>query len=260
MPRTGPGIGAPARYCRGVPIHLETTDRVATVTIDRTHRRNALNLESLEDLHRAVVSALADDARAIVVTGAEGHFCAGADLTELEDVSFTSRLAEVLEHLAAAPVTTVAAIDGSCMGLGMQLAIACDVRVVGPAARFAVPVAKLGLMVDHWTLDRVARTWGEGTARLMVLTGAVLDADDAWRLGFVQQRGDLADAQALAARAAALAPLSQVGSKIGFDAHHDNHAEVARYEAAFASAWASEDLAEGRRAFTERRTPAFRGQ
>ena len=60
-------------------------------------------------------------------------------------------------------------------------------------------------------------------------------------------------------RPAALAPLSQVGSKIGFDAHHDNSAEVARYEAAFARAWASDDLAEGRRAFTERRAPAFRG-
>lgn len=242
-----------------MPIHLEITDRVATVTIDRTRRRNALNLESLEDLHRAVAAAVADDARALVLTGAQGHFCAGADLTELEDMSFASHLAEVLEHLAAAPVTTIAAIEGSCMGLGMQLAIACDVRVVGPVATFAVPVAKLGLMVDHWTLDRVARTWGEGAARLMVLTAAVLDADDAWRLGFTQQRGDLADAQALAARAAALAPLSQTGSKIGFDAHHDNHVEVARYEAAFARAWTSDDLTEGRRAFAERRTPAFRG-
>lgn len=256
---TAPGIRAPARYCRGVPIHLEVTDRVATVTIDRTHRRNALNLEALEDLHVAVVSALADGARAVVLTGAEGHFCAGADLTELEDVSFTSRLAQVLDHLAAAPVTTIAAVDGSCMGLGMQLAVACDVRVVGSAAKFAVPVAKLGLMVDHWTLDRVARAWGEGAARLMVLTGTVLDADDAWRLGFAQQRGELADAQALAARAAALAPLSQLGSKIGFDAHHDNPAEVGRYEAAFARAWASDDLAEGRLAFAERRAPAFRG-
>ena len=138
-----------------------------------------------------MVTALADGARAVVLTGAEGHFCAGADLTELEDVSFTSRLAEVLEHLAAAPVTTIAAIEGSCMGLGMQLAIACDVRVVGPTAKFAVPVAKLGLMVDHWTLDRVARTWGRAPPGCMVLTGAVLDADDAWRLGFAQQRGGL---------------------------------------------------------------------
>jgi enoyl-CoA hydratase len=93
----------------------------------------------------------------------------------------------------------------------------------------------------------------------MVLTATVLDADDAWRLGFAQERGDLADARALAARAAALAPLSQVGSKIGFDAHHDNASEVSRYEAAFARAWASDDLAEGRLAFAERRTPAFRG-
>ena len=243
-----------------VPIHLDVADRVATVTIDRTHRRNALNLEALEELHRAVAVALDDGARALVITGADGHFCAGADLTELEDVSFTSRLAEVLEHLAAAPVTTVAAIDGSCMGLGMQLAVACDVRVVGDGARFAVPVARLGLMVDHWTVDRVARCWGEGAARHLVLTGAVLDADDAWRLGFAQERGGLAQAQALAARAAALAPLSQSGSKVGFDAHHDNHAEVARYEAAFARAWASDDLAEGRRAFAERREPVFRGR
>lgn len=242
-----------------MPIHLELSDRVATVTIDRTHRRNALNLDGLEDLHAAVVAAVDGGARALVLTGAEGHFCSGADLTELEDVSFTSRLAEVLQHLAGLPLPTIAAIDGSCMGLGIQLAIACDVRVVGPAARFAVPVAKLGLMVDHWTLDRVTRLWGEGAARLMVLTGAVLDADDAWRLGFAQVLGDLVDARALAARAVDLAPLSQAGSKVGFDAHHDNDAEVARYEAAFARAWASQDLAEGRRAFAERRQPRFQG-
>ena len=242
-----------------MPIHLDLADHVATITLDRPQRRNALNLEALEDLHAAVVRACADEGRAVVLTGVDGHFCAGADLTELEDVSFTSRLAEVLAHLAALPVTTVAAIDGSCMGLGMQLAVACDLRVVGDTARFAVPVARLGLMVDHWTLDRLARFWGEGAARLLVLSAAVLDAEDAWRLGFAQERGDLHAAQALAARAAVLAPLSQSGSKVGFDAHHDNHAEVARYEAAFARAWSSDDLAEGRRAFTERREPAFRG-
>ncbi|GAA4404033.1 enoyl-CoA hydratase [Fodinibacter luteus] len=242
-----------------MPIHLDVADRVATVTIDRTHRRNALNHEALDELHHTVAEAIAGGARALVVTGAAGHFCSGADLTELEDVSFTSRLAEVLAHLTALPVTTVAAVEGSCMGLGMQLALACDIRVVADSARFAVPVARLGLMVDHWTIDRLARCWGEGAARLMVLTGTVLDADDAWRLGFAQQRGTLADAQGLAARAAALAPLSQAGSKVGFDAHHDNHAEVARYEAAFARAWASDDLTEGRRAFAERRDPVFRG-
>ena len=240
-------------------IHLDVRDRVATVTIDRPHRRGALDLDTLESLHRSIETAVADGARALVVTGSQGHFCAGADLTELEGVSFTTRLAQVLDHLARVPVTTIAAIDGSCMGLGMQLALACDLRVVGETARFAVPVARLGLMVDHWTIERLSRFWGEGAARLMVLTGAVLDADDAWRLGFAQHRGTLTDAQALATRAASLAPLTQAGSKLGFDAHHDD-AAVARYEAAFADAWASEDLVEGRLAFSERREPSFRGR
>jgi enoyl-CoA hydratase len=243
-----------------VSIHLDVSDRVATVTIDRPHRRGALDLESLESLHRSIEVAVADGARSLVITGSAGHFCAGADLTELEDVSFTTRLAQVLDHLATVPVTTIAAIAGSCMGLGMQLAIACDVRVVAATARFAVPVARLGLMVDHWTLDRLSRFWGEGAARHMVLTGTVLDADDAWRLGFAQQQGSLADARALAAQAGALAPLTQSGSKLGFDAHHDDRAEVERYEAAFARAWASDDLLEGRLAFSERREPSFRGQ
>ncbi len=227
--------------------------------MDRPERRNALDLEALEALHAAVVDAVDAGARALVLTGAAGHFCAGADLTALEDVSFTHRLAEVLDHLAGVPVVTVAAVEGACMGLGMQLALACDVRVVAASARFAVPVAKLGLMVDHWTVDRLARLWGEGAARHMVLTAAVLDADDAHRLGFAQRSGGLEEAREVAARAARLAPLSQAGSKVGFDTRPDDGPEVARYEAAFASAWSSADLVEGRAAFTERRDPAFRG-
>ena len=234
-------------------------DRVTVLTIDRTERRNALNHDALDELDEAIAAAL-DSSRALVITGAGGHFCAGADLTELEDVGFTDRLAEVLARLTQAPITTIAAISGSCMGLGMQLAVACDLRVVADDARFAVPVAKLGLMVNHWTLERVARFWGEGTARHMVLTGTVLTADDAWRLGFTQVRGDLDAALELAGRAAALAPMTQAGSKLGFDVHSDNHAEVARYEAAFAQAWSSDDIAEGRSAFRERRTPQFEGR
>lgn len=241
-----------------MPIHSETHDAVHVITIDRPERRNAIDLEHLEALDAAVRSAVADGARALVLTGAGGHFCAGADLTELEDISFTERLAEVLDHLATLPITTIAAISGSCMGLGMQLAVACDIRVVDHDARFAVPVAKLGLMVDAWTLDRVARFWGEGAGRLMILTGTVLDAADSWRLGFAQSRGDLDDAIVLATTATRLAPLSQSGSKIGLDARTEE--DHTRYREAFAAAWASDDLAEGQRAFTERRPPVFQGR
>lgn len=241
----------------GVPILSQSHDAVTVLTIDRTHRRNALDLTTLEELDTAVSAAVDEGARALVLTGAEGHFCAGADLTELEDVSFTRRLAEVLQHLAEVPVTTVAAISGSCMGLGMQLALACDLRVVADDARFAVPVARLGLMVDKWTLDRLVRHWGEGAARHMVLTATVLDAADAWRLGFAQERGELDAALGLADKAVPLAPLSQSGSKIGLDSGDLAHPA---YDAAFARAWASTDLAEGQRAFTERRTPIFEGR
>lgn len=241
----------------GVPILSETTDAVTILTIDRTHRRNALDLPTLDELDAAVTAALDRGSRALVLTGAEGHFCAGADLTELEDVSFTERLAEVLEHLADLPITTVAAISGSCMGLGMQLAVACDLRVVSEDARFAVPVAKLGLMVNHWTLDRVARFWGEGAARLMVLTATALDAEDAWRLGFSQRRGGLDAALDLARAAVPLAPLSQAGSKVGM---RSASGPRPAYDEAFARAWASADLAEGQRAFTERRSPVFEGR
>lgn len=241
----------------GVPILSETTDAVTTLTIDRTHRRNALDLTTLEELDAAVTAAVEADSRALVLTGADGHFCAGADLTELEDVTFTERLAEVLEHLAGVPITTIAAISGSCMGLGMQLAVACDVRVVEYGARFAIPVAKLGLMVNKWTLERAARFWGEGAARHMVLTAAVLDHEDAWRLGFTQRRGGLDVALDLARASVPLAPLSQQGSKVGMDSPTGPDAT---YDEAFARAWASTDLAEGQRAFTERRSPVFEGR
>ncbi len=240
-----------------VPILSETTDAVTTLTIDRTHRRNALDLPTLEELDAAVTAAVEGGSRALVLTGAVGHFCAGADLTELEDVSFTERLAEVLEHLAGVPITTIAAISGSCMGLGMQLALACDLRVVEDGARFAVPVAKLGLMVNKWTLERAARFWGEGAARYMVLTAGVLDHEDAWRLGFAQRRGGLDVALDLARDAVPLAPLSQLGSKLGMDAPTEPDPT---YDEAFARAWASTDLVEGQRAFTERRSPVFEGR
>jgi enoyl-CoA hydratase len=165
----------------------------------------------------------------------------------------------MLDHLADLPMPTIAAISGSCMGLGMQLALACDVRIATDDARFAVPVAKLGLMVDHWTLARLASTFGPGPARHLVLTAEVLGTADAHRLGFVQQVGGLDAAVELATRVTTLAPLAVSGSKLGLNLVEHRHREPA-YEEAFGRAWASEDLVEGRRAFAERRPPNFQGR
>lgn len=240
------------------PIHLDHEGLVATIRIDRPDRRNALNLTAVEALDAAVGAIAESPTRAVILTGTEGHFCAGADLKELEDLSFALRLRAMLDRLAALPVPVIAAISGSCMGLGMQLVLACDLRVATPDARFAVPVAKLGLMVDHWTLERLAATFGPGAARHLVLSAQVLDADDAYRLGFVQELGDLDAARALAERITHLAPLSIAGSKLGLNLL-EHRPETAAYEEVFHRAWASDDLAEGRAAFAERRAPRFGG-
>jgi enoyl-CoA hydratase len=242
-----------------VSVAVRVDDAVATIVIERPERRNALNHEALEELDAAVAGVQDLGARAVILTGCDGHFCAGADLTELEDVAFTERLRSMLDRLSDAPVVTIAAISGACMGLGMQLAIACDIRVATDDAYFGVPVAKLGLMVDHWTLQRLVSSLGAGAARHLVLTAEILRSDDAWRLGFIQQRGDLADAEDLARRVAGLAPLSIHGSKLGLN-RLERHLDDEDYRAAFEAAWSSADLVEGRAAFAERRDPVFKGE
>jgi len=252
-------------------VTYSSADRVGRITISRVERRNALNHVALDELHDAVRRASSEDVRCLVVTGDAGHFCAGADLTELEDLAFTEALRSALDDLAALRCPTIAAIAGSCMGLGVQIALACDLRMATPEARFAVPVAKLGLMVDHWTVQRLAACAGHSTARWMLLTADPISAARAADVGLVQQLVDpgddpqdavVAEAGALAARIALLAPLALAGSKLGLDLLENPGGAGdpgGTYRTAFEAAWASDDLVEGRRAFGERRAPNFTG-
>lgn len=254
-------------------VHAETVDRVARITIDRPERRNALNHEALEQLHHHVRRAGDDQVRAVVLTGAADQFCSGADLTELEDLSFTESLRDMLDDLAALPVPTIAAISGACMGLGMQLALACDLRLATDEARFAVPVAKLGLMVDHWTIQRLALVAGHSTARWMTLSARQVTAQRMFDVGMLHElvpidaegpgRSVLDAAVGLAAEIARLAPLTLAGSKLGLDLLERPAERVdpdGRYRAAFERAWASDDLVEGRASFRERRPAEFEGR
>jgi enoyl-CoA hydratase len=247
--------------------------RLGRITISRPERRNALNHEALDELHEGVRAARDDGVRVLVVTGDADHFCSGADLKELEDLEFTRALRVMLDDLAALEAPTVAGISGACMGLGMQLALACDLRIATDDARFAVPVAKLGLMVDHWTLQRLALLAGHSTARWMVVTARPLTAARAHQVGLVQELvavGDdgpgasvLAAAEELAGEIAALAPMTLAGTKAGLDLLERAAAELdpeGRYVDAFHAAWASDDLVEGRRAFAERRAADFQGR
>lgn len=239
-------------------VRAERRGTVAVVTIDRPERRNALDRAALDQLTAAL--AAARGARAVVLAGAGGHFCAGADLTAVEDASFATALRAVLDGLAALPCTTIAAVEGAALGAGTQLAIACDLRVAAPDATFGIPAAKLGLMVDHWTVQRLALVAGHATARAMLLAAETISGADAVRLGFAQRAGTLDDALAWADAIAELAPLTVAGHKLMLDRLDRPVGDDPEVAAAFDRAWSSRDLAEGMAAFRERRAPRFEGR
>ena len=240
-------------------IGVDHLGAVTVLTIDRQHRRNAVDAEACEDLLAHLGEAVARQARAIVLTGAGGHFCAGADLSGVEGDRFRSSLRALLDGLCEAPVPIVAAVDGVALGAGTQLAVACDLRVATPAARFGIPAAKLGLMVDHWTVQRLALLAGHGPARAMLLAAEEVSGEDALRLGLVQKQGDLAFALEWADRIAALAPLSIAGHKLALNRLEPALADP-DVDAAVRRAWSSDDLAEGQAAFRERRPARFQGR
>ncbi len=233
---------------------------VLVVTLDRPDRRNAVDHATL--LALADAQGLAADARVLVLSGEPPSFCAGADLTGVEDGEFATLLGKVLRGFTALPIPTVAAVDGAALGAGTQLVVACDLRVATPTSRFGIPAARLGLVVDHWTVERLGREFGWSIARAMLLGAETYSGEDAERLGFVQRVGDVRAALGWADEIAALAPLTLAGSKLAL-----NRLEmpVGRGDdpdvgAAWAAAWASEDLQEGIAAFRERRRPVFPGR
>ena len=234
--------------------------RVVCATIDRPERRNALNHDALDGLAAAVAEATSTGARVLVLTGADGHFCAGADLSGVEDPAFVVRLNEVLESLRSASFPTIAAVDGAALGAGTQLAVACDLRVATEGATFGIPAAKLGLMVDGWTVQRLVSMAGQGTARAMLLAAETMGGADAHRIGVVQRIGDLDEALGWATSIARLAPLTIAGHKLGCNEAESLVATSDAYRAAWSDAWSSADLAEGLASFAERRSPNFEGR
>jgi enoyl-CoA hydratase len=244
-------------------IELSREGRVAVLTLDRPDKRNALNLTLCRLLRESVETALADGARALVLTGRGTSFCSGADLDGVYTAEFRDALYAMLHTIVDAPVPVVAAVNGPAIGAGTQLAVAADLRVAAPSARFGVPTARNGLAVDPWTIRRLALLAGNGTARALLLACEQLDVDAAVGCGLVERRGEPGDAIAWATGMTELAPLTVAYSKQvlnELDAAEPGAERAKRLDAAFEACWASEDLHEARQARLERRPPVFRGR
>jgi len=237
-------------------IRTAWVDRTLLVTMDRPERRNAVNAEALEGLLFAQAEAAA--ARVVVLTGAGGAFCAGADLSALEDTSFAALLGRVLTGFGHLRAPVIAAVSGPALGAGTQLAAACDLRVAAPDATFGVPAAKLGLAIDWWTVERLRDQLGGSIARGMLVAAQTYRGDQLAASGFVHRLGTLDDALAWAGDLCALAPLTMAAHKRGLEALGDRPVDPG-FAALREQCWESSDAVEGRTAFLEKRPPEFTG-
>jgi enoyl-CoA hydratase len=256
------------------PVQLERRPGgVGLVTLRRPDRLNALSSEVAAALDAAFRAAGADDAvRAIVVAGEGKAFCAGADIGELDSLdgphafrAFVGRLTDAFEVLGRCPKPSVAAIHGVALGGGLELALACDLRVAEDGARLGVPEIKLGLLPGAGGTARLPRLLPKAVAKQLLLTGEPLPAADAHRLGLVNEvvpvGSGLASALALASRLAGLPPLALAAAKRLVDegATLPLDAAVTLERETVSMLFGTADRVEGVRAFLDKRPATFRG-
>ena len=252
---------------------LERQGGVAVLTINRPDKLNALNQQVRDETMAHLEALRGDDAvRCIVITGAgEKAFAAGADIGEFRgrtplNQRYAMRSPRVFDVMASFPKPVVAAIQGYCLGGGLELAMSCDIRIASERARFGQPEIKLGLIPGGGGTQRLPRLVGLGRAMRMILTGEMIDAAEALRLGLVDEvvpHGELREsALALAERIAAFSPLAlQVAKEAVRASEQFPLAEGIRYERdLFCLLFSSEDMQEGVAAFLEKRPAAWKGR
>ena len=252
---------------------IEVEGAVATVRVNRPDKRNALNAAVRRELGDAVQRLEADDAvRVIVLTGVgDRAFVAGADIAEFAERTPEEQRAAmepptVFDRLAACPKPTVAAINGYALGGGCELALACDIRIAARSARLGQPEVKLGILPGGGGTQRLPRLVGYGAALRLILTGELIDAEEAERLGMVDL---VVDDDLLATRAgelaASIAAQSPVALRLAKKAVRGAlelplTAGLRLERELFVTAFASEDKAEGVAAFLEKRAPRWPGR
>jgi enoyl-CoA hydratase len=253
---------------------LETRDGVAIITVNRPDKLNALNRRTMDELDAAFTALASDDGvKGVILTGAgEKAFVAGADIAELaaqspvEGKEFSIKGQHVLDKIEKLGKPVVAAIGGFALGGGCELAMACHVRVASENARLGTPEVKLGIMCGYAGTQRLSRLVGKGRALEILLTGEMVDAAEALRIGLVNRVGPkdklLAEAEALLRKMLANGPVSLRFTLEAVSAGLEMPFPEAQFLEAtlFGLICTTEDMKEGTRAFLEKRPPRFTGK
>jgi 2-(1,2-epoxy-1,2-dihydrophenyl)acetyl-CoA isomerase len=256
----------------------EVKDGVATLTLNRPDRLNALGGTLRDDLHDAITRSAADpEVRVMIVTGSGKGFCAGGDVKAMNEAKEGRRERPLLEKIAPgrdrtvlamrdAPQPIIAAVNGAAAGAGMNLALACDIRLASTTAKFSQAFVKRGLHPDWGGTYFLPRVVGMARACEMIFTGEVIDAAEALRLGIVSRvlppEELLPAAHALARAIAAGPPIAIRLAKRGLYRNADGDLRTALEYETFAqnACFETEDAREGIQAFVEKRAPVFRGR
>lgn len=253
---------------------FQLNNGIATITVNRPDKLNALNAVVIAELGQAVSAVAADPAaRAVILTGAgEKAFVAGADIAEVAGQTPEAGKArallgqEVFRRFEALRKPVVAAVNGFCLGGGCELAMACHVRIASERARFGQPEVKLGIGPGYGGTVRLPRLVGRGRALELLLTGEMIDAQEAWRIGLVNRVVPpdqlLVEAGKFLGTVLAQGPLAVAAVLESVDAGADMAvAQALLLEANhFGLLSATTDKQEGMRAFLEKRPPKFTGQ
>tara|TARA_A100001037_G_C15085781_1_gene606607 strand:+ start:543 stop:1280 length:738 start_codon:yes stop_codon:yes gene_type:complete len=244
---------------------------MALITINRPDKHNAISLGTLDELQSAVSIAAADEkVRVITLTGAgDRSFASGSDLSEVLERDFKKALEPIVQGLAEqlekTPKPTIAAINGICMGGGLEVALGCDLRIASPNAKFATPEGKLGIIPGGGACARLPRIVGRGWGLEMLLMGEAIDVERAFQIGLVTRvvrEGSLIEeAKRMADHLSSFAPFVPRTMKamvhFGMEASLAGALMLEKY--AQGSLVQTEDKVEGITAFLEKRDPKFTG-
>jgi enoyl-CoA hydratase/carnithine racemase len=248
-----------------------TIDGVTTLRLDRPDALNALNLELRQALHDAFLELADDEAvRVVLLTGDEKAFAAGADLAELAALdtlgAITRKAPRLMRPIVECPKPVIAAVRGFALGGGLELALACDVVVVGEGAKLGLPEIRVGVMPGAGGTQRLTRLIGRHRAALMCLTGETMSGAEAFAAGLasrcVPDDQVLDEARAIAAKIAAMPPWGarMIKETVHAAAEAGLDQGFALERKSFQLLFATEDRKEGNMAFLEKRKPRFTGR